>query len=265
MIIKNYSDKKLVDYLKPGMHICIKFYHGLGDTIMFYPYFEYLQNLFPDVKMTLWTSIGQEEYFGKVSCDEKDYDIVFELQFPCSEFSDFTKKYTKAEFCCIKELGIDYSKVKEYSLQIKKMKSPLVAVHFQGTSCPNKTNPNYRYCKVIYEQIIENGLIPIEIMFQHKYHNSKNSKYDFIGCTVRDCKPSINNLIGLLQRCCGFVGVNSGPFHLAMNIFPDKVLYLEKDMPYNLYVHSRKIKSLNTNKPFDMAIFNEWIKEIKNI
>ena len=263
MIVKNFKHKKLVDYLNPGMSVCIKFYHGLGDTIMFYPVFEYLQQSYPDVKMTLWTSIGQEEYFGKVSCKEEDYDIVFELKFPCCEFDESTTKYTKAEYCCIKELGIDYSNIKENSVKLKNIKSPLVAVHFQGTSCPDSTNPNYDFCKKIYDKIIENRLIPVEVMFEHQYHNPKNKKFDFIGCSVRKCQPSINNLIGLMQRCCGFVGVNSGPFHLAMNIFPSNVLYLEKDIPYKVYYPNKEIFSINTNSCFNDDIFNEWLKTIK--
>jgi ADP-heptose:LPS heptosyltransferase len=262
MIIRSFENKKLVEYLKDGMKVCIKFYHGLGDTVMFYPYFEYLQNEFPKVEMVLWTAIGQEEYFGKVSCDEKDYDIVFELQFPCSEFNEGTKKYTKPEYCCITELGIDYSKVKEYSMQLKQLKSPLIAVHFQGTCNIGRTNPDYAFCKTIWDKIIENNYIPIELMFQHQYHDSRNCKFDFVNSTVRDCKPSVNNLIGLLQRCSGFVGVNSGPFHLAMNIFPEKILYIEKELPYDLYVHSRNVKSINCSKPFDDAIFDDWINSL---
>ena len=246
------------------MKICIKFVHGLGDTISFYPIFEYLQKTYPDVNMSLYTSIGQEEYFGKVSCDEKDYDIVFEIKFPCCEFNPSLRKYTKPQLSCIQEIGIDYSKIEEYSLKLRPIKSPLVAFHFQSTACPFEVSTNQQFAQIIHKKIIENGLIPIEVFFKHQNYNPRNKKYDFISCTARECQSNINSLIGLMQHCCGFVGCGSGPFHLALCLYPDKTLYLENRFPCNLYTHSKNILSINVNKQFDEDIFDEWINRLKN-
>lgn len=263
MLISSYKEKKLVDYLKPGLSICIKFYHGLGDTIMFYPCFQYLQNQYPDVKMVLATSHGQERLFGAYSIDQGDYDYVFDITFSCCEFDNSLSKYTKAELCCIQELGIDYSKVKEYILPLKHSTSPFVAVHLQSTACPAANNPSYEYAKLIWNTLLKNKFIPIEVMFKHCYHNNNNTKPDFINTTCRDCVADINILISAMQHCCGFVGVNSGPFHLAMCLYPEKTLYLEKDIPYTCYSKNIDILSMNVTKAFNDDIFNEWMYRLR--
>jgi hypothetical protein len=117
MLISSYKEKKLVDYLKPGLSICIKFYHGLGDTIMFYPCFQYLQNQYPDVKMVLATSHGQERLFGSYSVDQGDYDYVFDITFSCCEFDESLSKYTKAELQTLYDTVANYIFTSEELLQ----------------------------------------------------------------------------------------------------------------------------------------------------
>ena len=68
-------------------------------------------------------------------------------------------------------------------------------------------------------------------------------------------------LIGVMQQCCGFAGCSSGPFHIAMSLYSDKVLHLENRLPYTLYTHQKKILTMNS---FDENVFNEWIKRLKS-
>lgn len=263
MLIKNFKNKKVVDYLKSGQNNCIKFLHGLGDTIMFYPIFERIKKLFPDIKWTLYTTCGQEKIFGEYSCQEKDYDYIFELQFPCCEFDEKLKKYTKVELCCIVELGIPYFQEDEFNITFQNIKSPLIGVHFCSTSCPSQTGCNYEFAKQIWNSIKDAGLIPIETHFIHKFHNRFNEKYDFIDNNCRNYNGDISSLIGLLQSCRGFIGVASGPFCVAMTLYPDKVLFLENKSNYKLFMHNYNIMSMNVNLSFDKKIFDKWLNKIK--
>ena len=74
-MITDYKDKKLAEYLEPGMKALIRFGHGLGDTIMFMPAFTLLRRLYPETQIDLYVECGQEEIFESVPDKEgKDYD-----------------------------------------------------------------------------------------------------------------------------------------------------------------------------------------------
>lgn len=263
MIIKNFNSKKLVEYLKDGQKNCIKFIHGLGDTIMFYPIFESLKNLYPKIEWTLYTTCGQEKIFGEFSCEEKDYDFIFELYFPCCEFDEKLKKYTKAELCCLVEIGIPYPQKDEFKINFSGIKSPLIGVHFCSTSCPSQTGCNYDFARKIWYSVKEAGLIPIETHFIHKFHNKVNQKYDFIDKDCRGETGGINALIGLLKSCSGFIGVASGPFCVAMTLYPEKVIFLENKSNYKLFMHNHNVLSMNVNKQFNGITFQDWLSKVK--
>lgn len=231
-IIKEYKDKKIVEYLEKGQRNLIVFYHGLGDLVMFYPLFEYVQKLYPEITFDLGTERGCDfhETFGAVACDANnfemmEYDYVFVIKYAMSENSGLTK----TEYCAINEFGLNITELPTLDLyKFKQEKSPLVAVHLQGTCLPGSTNPSEEVAKQIWQDIKDCGFIPIETHFVHCYNNPVNEKFWFVDAHVRNVRAELWKLIGLLQRCHAFVGVASGPFVLAMSIMPDRMLYLEK-------------------------------------
>lgn len=262
MIVTDYHRKKVVDYLKPGMKVCLKFLHGLGDTFMFYPLFLQLKKLYPEIDFRLYVSFGQEEWFGKESCNESDYDIVFVIHYPCNE-NEKPLIHTKSSLCCERELGIQYKPEWELSYDVREVKSPLIGIHFNSTCGPKRVGCNEFFGKMIWNKVIENGYIPIETHFEHCYHNPVNVKYDFVTTHVRGCKASIENLIGLLQRCRGFIGVGSGPFCIATQLYPEKVLHLKNKNDVKCYYRTKPVLSMDINKAFDESIFNKWLENIK--
>lgn len=266
MIIRDYRGKKLVQYLKPGMKVCVKFVHGLGDTVGFIPLFEKLKKLYPQVNFSLHTELGQEELFGEVSDNENDYDIVFVLNFPCSEISnDSNPKITKVGKCAKEEIGIDWSSSDEDLWKLNNYKSPLIAVHFNSTCLPSVVGCNESFSKQVWEHIRDAGLIPIETHFLHCNANLQNKKYSFIDNNVRSYRCNIANLIGLLQHCSGFVGVGSGNFHCAAQLYYNKCLYIKTAYDVKCYYQHENILSMDCHKPFDQGIWNEWLNRIKNI
>lgn len=221
-MISSYKEKKLVEYLKPGQKVLIRFGHGLGDTLLFIPILEKLRALYPETQIDLYVESGQEKIFKSVEDKEgSEYDYVFHLDFPMSEGSN----QTKPEKCCIDEIGIepitDVAKLKSYP-------SPLVSVHFQGTALPNSVNCPENIAEQIWKEIKEAGKIPIEVHFEHCWHNPINKKFSFIDSSVRGSKPEISSLVGLIQHSFAFIGVASGPFVIALSVMPERLLFLEK-------------------------------------
>ena len=132
MLIQEYSIKKVSDILRfeKPQKVCLIFWHGLGDLIMFIPCLKKLRKLFHDIQIdiALQAGIGQEELIPNAllikNANRKidGYDYTFQIHFPMCEGSNGL--WTKSEWCCKSELGID--PVFDYP-KIKKCKSRLVA------------------------------------------------------------------------------------------------------------------------------------------
>jgi len=232
------KDKKLVEYITPETkRILIIFWHGVGDAVMFFKPFEALKQQFPAIHFDLAFAKGltQEVMYpgallvtGDDLKDDKlkamDYDIVAKVHFPMNEAQ---QEFTKGEWCCIKELGIE--PVWGHSA-LPECQNRLVGVHFNITCLPGAANPDEETAKRVWNDILEAGYIPIETHFEHVFHNPVNKKFDFVDCTVRRAKAEVDSLIGLIRNLGAFVGVVSGNFHIALaTLPPERIFFLEKD------------------------------------
>ena len=257
MLITDYTYKKLVEYLEPGMKVLIRFGHGWGDTLMFMPIYYKLQVLYPKVRLDLYLECGQEKVFGSYPTkDSMEHDFIFSINFPMAEGSS----QTKLEKCCTDEIGIDPKNVLQVAL-LTDYESPLVAVHFQGTALPNSVNCPPRVAQLIWNEIRDCGFIPIECHFEHVFHNPVNAKYEFIDCTVRGTKAELSSLIGLIQRCHAFVGVASGPLVTALSVIHNKVMYLERLHKIENYVKF-PVSKVNV-MDYKEGTVREWLKNMQ--
>jgi len=233
--------KKLSAYLTEYYqvkNVLLFLWHGLGDMIMFMHPFERLKELYPDVHfdLALPLGLGQEEIYPEAILVEagetkdfsgerfKKYDLVARINMPMNEGQ---REYTKGEFCCIHELGIEpvwgHNSLPVYE-------SRLVGLHFNITCLPDSANADEAVARLIWTEVLEAGYIPIESHFEHTFHNPVNKKFDFIDCSVRRVKPRISTLIGLLRAYKAFIGVVSGNFHTALaTMHPKQIMLLEKD------------------------------------
>lgn len=235
--------KKLAEEIRETApkKVLLFFWHGLGDLVMFSRPYEALCDLFPEVQFDLGIvqGIGQEEIFpeaigftGDTGKDEElmklDYDLVAKIHFPMNEHQT---DLTKGEWCCVHELGID--PVWGHKLIFTPPHShwsPFIAVHYNITCLPGSANPDRDTAEQIWNEILETRFIPIECHFQHAFHNPENAKFDFIDCSVRRVRPRVSTLMGLLYHSSAFIGVVSGPFHVALSILPaGRIMLLEKD------------------------------------
>lgn len=241
MIIAEYTNKKLVEYLKPDMKILIRFGHGWGDTLMFMPIFHTLKLSYPTIKFDVYLENGQEEIFESYpDKNNGSHDLVFHLDFPMSEGTGLTKQ----EKCCKDEIGIDWTT--EAQIPLPQQSSPYVAVHFQGTALPGSVNCPKDVAYKIWDEVIEAGKIPIECHFEHGFHNPVNKRYSFINRSVRDCSADLKNLIGLIQHSFAFVGVASGPFVTALCEIPQRTMFLQNKHKLEDYTHE-DIKTIDVN------------------
>ena len=265
MLITSYDHAKVSDYLikESPKKVCLIFWHGLGDVIMFMSSLEELRRLFPETEFTiaLQDGVGQEELIPDAilitTPNEpiEGYDYTFQIHFPMSEH--LAGAYTKQGWCCVQELGIDpiddYPKLEEYP-------SKLVACHFQATALPDPINPSEETTKQIWKEIIEAGYIPIEAFFQHRYYNPVNAKFGFIDCTIRQAKPSIKTLIGLYQHCAASICVASGNLPLSLSVMPERTLYLQKAFGIKCYT-KQDIATVDINDYEDGKV-KKWLDKL---
>lgn len=255
-IITDFKDKKLVEYLEPGMKVLIRFGHGWGDTQMFYPSLAALRARYPETQIDLYVECGQEEVFESYpDKDSLSHDLIFSLDFPMAEGSNITK----AEKCCIEELGIT-APAQEFPVYVKQ-ESPIVLVHFHGTALPGSVNCPEGIAQQIWKEIIEAGKIPMECHFEHVFHNPFNQKYGFVDSTVRKAQPKLSNLIALVQNSFAFIGVASGPFVTALSVYPQRTLYLEKLHKLENYTRNPNVRKTDITN-YKPGTVKEWLNSL---
>lgn len=261
MIITEYSRKKLVEYLEPNIKVLIDFPHGLGDDVMFMPLFLKLKELYPAVQLDLKLAAGRADFFGGHEPLE-NYKYIFKITF--HETPDKGGNKTKPEFCCIHELGIPFTEQLDFTWKPEPVSSPFVAVNFMCNSNSNY-NVSYVIAKKIYNNIRDNGLIPIEIYFEHPQYNRNNGKYDFIVASTRGVKPSVEVFVGVLQQCRAFIGVNSGSLCMATAMYPSKVIHLHTRHSFSFYHKKDDIVTIDATglTHFNEVKFDELVKRIK--
>lgn len=260
MIVNDFSQRKVSSYLVSGNYknVLLKFHHGLGDIISFYPAFEKLQKLYPEISFHLNLHCGQDEVFSCSPNNESLYDIVFEIAFVCNEWAE--PQFTKTEYCCLNELGIEPPEIPP---RIRKFfSSPLIGTHFFSTCLPNKISCGETVARNISEAITEAGLIPIDTHMKHAYNNPANQSFNWQTCRISEAEANLKNLLGVISRCGGFAGVSSGNFHAAAALLPQEtLLFIKTDIP--LCTLTRKnILELDAKK-YDYGIVNEWLRRTK--
>jgi hypothetical protein len=264
LFITDFEKKKLVEYLKPGLKVLIRFGHGWGDTQMFYPIYQRLIELHPEVHFDLYVECGQEEIFTSYPNKEgNEHDLVFSLNFPMSEGSE----QTKAEKCCTDEVGIEplgsmFHLPIPPTAALPVYDNPFVLCHFQGTALPNSVNCPEGVAQQIWAEIIEAGKIPIECHFEHVFHNPVNAKYGFIDSNVRKATPKLSTLIAMVESSFAFIGVASGPFITALSVYPERTFFLERAHKLENYV-KYPVARMDVNN-YEKGRIKTWLEGLRS-
>ena len=228
-VIKEFTEPK---------KILIVFWHGLGDLLMFAPLYNLMCQMFPvhQFDLSVLPGVGQCDIVkGALELPEenfvKDHDTAFVMSFPMVEGA---ATMTKMEYCCIAELGI--APVYTGLPTVNTPYNRLVGVHFQGTCLPGSTNPDDKLAKTMWDDLVEAGYVPIDLHFEHIFHNPVNKKFDWATRNCRDLQPDIDTLRMLIGRCVAFIGVASGPFVLAASMKKNRTIYLQKNHTIDCYI-----------------------------
>ncbi len=256
MIVSDYRNKKVVDYLKDGGKYLIVFHHGVGDTIMFYPIYLHLIEKFPKCKFDINLSYGQEFMFKNSEFVEDKYDVCFVINYVMAEDTPFTK----SEYCCLWEIGMEYGCIEDNTLLLPDFESPFIGMSFHGTSMNEFVGVNENIAKIMWEEVREAGFIPIEIFFKHCFYNPANEKFSFIDNTCREYKADLCNLIGAIRHCSFFIGVLSGPLLIANMIKPNRTLCIEKDFKVKNYLKSTNMSRIDMYN-YQYGIIKDWINK----
>lgn len=263
------GDNLLSHYLKDSTikRVLIGFFHGIGDAILFIKVFEKLKELYPNIHfdLGLCKGLGEEEIYPQAVLLDGDwrekaetlgYDLVFSANMPMNEMQT---EYTKGEWSCIKELGIEpvWGHTKPAII-----KNRLVGVHFFITCLPDSANVPYDVAKKVWNEIKEAGFIPFSTHMEHVFHNPKNLKYDFIDRHIRDIPAKISTLAGVIQNCFAFACCVSGNFHVALSLLPpEKIMLLERDF---LAPSFTKLPIARTDiKNYKDGSIKQWLEKLK--
>jgi hypothetical protein len=228
---------------------------------------KYLRTTYPKIQIDilLQRNLGQETIFPDCvflddfdHFEDMDYDYIFLVHFPVEG-----GEITKAELCCQTEIGCpliwEYAEIPEWPRGVK-YPSRLIGIHYHNTALPTVFNPSREIAEKIWNEVIDAGYMPIELDFQHVYHNPVNEKFDFIDCTVRKSRATMSNLLSLIRSCAGVIAVPSGPLHCALAMNPDRVLYLEKGVPVKRFTYW-DIPSINVNEYKDGGV-KAWLENM---
>lgn len=269
-IIEPYRQElKLIDYLNDDVKkVGIVFWHGLGDCVQFIHILKLLRGTFTTTRfdIMLQANLGQEVIYPDAvflndldHLKEMDYDYIFLIHFPVE-----IEGMTKSELCCETEIGCtkvwEYGQIPGFPRKNFGHPSRLIGIHYHNTALPDVFNPSRDVAEKIWTEVRESGFIPIELDFNHPYHNPVNEKFDFIDCTVRRVHANVTTLLSLLNACQGVIAVPSGPLHCAMAMIPRQVLYLEKCIPVKRFTYWN-IPSVDV-KDYKDGQVRDWLSKL---
>ena len=237
-------------------------FHGAGDCCLLLAILEKLRELYPQITFDvgLCKGLDQEKIIpGAVLLDGNwrehahlyNYDIVFVWNFPLEDINNPNE--TKAEVSCREEFGIP-----PVSGHRAIKPARLVGVHFQMTSIPWVANPSEEIARLIWDEVIEAGYIPIETLMTHPFHNPVNVRFPFVVNHIRDWPARLDTLMAVLGACDRVIAVVSGNWHLAVSILgPKRVALLEKDLKVGHFT-KEAVKGIDV-KDYVKGSVKEWL------
>jgi len=266
MLITSYDHAKVSDYLikESPRKVCLIFYHGVGDNLLFIQPLRELRALFPDIQIdiALQKGLGQEVLFpGALLITDANsaiegYTYTFQIHFHMCEH--LNGLWTKAEYCCIEELGID--PVSTFPKFPDNIKSPFVGINYQATALPDACNPSEEVAKKIWDEIVAVGMIPIEAFFVHAYSNPVNAQFQHVDRCVRNIPIGINKLVQLLSNCYANISVATANLPLSIALMPKKTLYLKKDFSIKCYT-KEPVPEIDINNYKDGSV-SDWLSKL---
>lgn len=218
----------------------LKFFHGLGDVLMFRNVIQLMER---EIDLYLNPALGQSGIFFrdpqvrilKEAREEELSEVKFSMEFshPCA-----SGPAIKPRICAEHEFGIVPTHFKFRPLPLKSLDDldtpavaathsflsgfgPYVVCHFQGTSNRNRQNPPSEFAAQSVAKLVQAGWGVVMVNYDYVFHHPENSDFSFIDneqirSTFRRLPMEVESLWTLIRGAHAFFGVDSGPLHLAL-------------------------------------------------
>ena len=267
-VISDFKTKRLVEYLEPGDEVLIKFdNHGIGDMIMFQPLYQKMKRLYPDVHFHLLGNRDQQYFY---ETPEAPVTKSFYIKFPetVTMFGSRPYSMSKPEACAVLELGIPYD-AKELEFTWKPsswvnadIPDNCIGVVFQ-VCCNASRSLEYGTAAAIWKRIKDNGFTPIEVVFKNLNLAARNGRFGFIDRSCRDLPANPETMIGVIKKCKGFLGVNTGTFCAATALMHGDVIHLRKNEGfapcYKRYEPVKEVLCNNGVGGMDWSVIDQYL------
>lgn len=261
MIIGNYKDKKIIEYLDSVSYgkIFFIFNHGLGDVINFIPIIEELKKRY--VGLEFFIGIESKRNLSILNSNiflyNKDEFIKLKRRFTYFFKINYREpvdiSLSKPELCIKDEFGLKGFTWKPYKLKTNlNIKLDRVGVHFFGNTNQQNKSLNTEQANILWDWILYFGKKPFEI------HNPRFNVYGKEGFdfykhpnTIRFNNPGIKEIVNEISKCEYFIGIDSGLFYLAMSILgPERCIGIEKNYSIEKYAPI-KIKRIQVKENWE--------------
>ena len=267
--IADYTNKKLTEYLQPGANICLRYPHGLGDLLMFLPYYEQLKQQYPDTNIQLVVTPDKQKLIGDIPDIKYDYLLYVPVHF--NEEGGKFEGMTKPETGVVYDFGTKYDPSLEYKdvLNLKRhlqKTRPFVGFGFFSTHFPYETDCDEMLARYMWEGVINKGLIPIELQFYQSgnHHNIFGRRFAFAQTNTRHCKPNMDTLLAIAGMCRGIAAVSTGLFHLGAVMMPENTLYIKNQFELSCYTNRTDIREVDImrNKNQAKDAIDRWLASL---
>lgn len=213
--------------------IRLRFKHGLGDAVQFGIVLKHLRKAYPEARITLETHPKREACFRHL------VDEISPLVYPFDQWSGEDRLHKYVQFGHAKRgyLTVPCSKVtqcleKEFDLApdpelyryevsisdearkavanwYEQLGQNVVAIHYEGVSCPDKKNLPRPLVKELCERLVAGGVTPV--ILDWGLNKLANGETIF--------KPQVphdsDHLAALIEAAQMMIGIDSGPAHIA--------------------------------------------------
>lgn len=232
------------------MRVLIKFEHGLGDAVQLTIVLAHLARHLPTAIVDVWALHGKHSCYrglcSRVFSDqgeqprECDYDQIVRLSwFECHQSFERVPS-TKAALClrdvfhldpdpdlffyAIQTRAEEHQRAENYLREITGLEAesgrwPVVVLHYQGNTSSDKKNLRHDVAAELCRATLEAGLVPVILDWDHRspLPDGKDIFCPPVGHPLWGNFGSGDaaTLAALIERVSLFVGVDSGPLHVA--------------------------------------------------
>lgn len=232
------------------MRVLIRFDHGLGDAVQLTVVLRHLEKYLPSAIVDVWALHGKHSCYrglcSRVFSDqgeqprECDYDQILRLSwFECHQSFEAVPS-TKASLCLrdvfrlepepglcrysIKPRGEDEQRAERYLQQLTgrdpvDMRWPVMLLHYQGNTSAEKKNLRHDVAAELCRFAMQAGLVPVVLDWDRR-SPLPDGRDIFCPGSGHELWGNFGSgdagtMAALIERAALFVGVDSGPLHVA--------------------------------------------------